>query len=64
MRLSEFLYDFGVVLAVLAVYVSAETLALWLERWAEAAREKRYLNIRWAQKPFRSALSPSARRVW
>jgi hypothetical protein len=44
MELSEALYDLGVVLAVLAVYAFAETLALWCERWAEAAREKRYLK--------------------
>jgi hypothetical protein len=40
MELSEALCDFGVVLAVLAVYAFAEVLALWCERWAEAAREK------------------------
>jgi len=44
MELNEFLSNFGLVLAVLAVYALAEMLALWLGRWADAAREKQYVR--------------------
>jgi hypothetical protein len=44
MGLSEFLYDFGFVLAVLAVYALVELLALWLGRWAEGLGGKRHLK--------------------
>jgi hypothetical protein len=40
MQPGEFFYEFGIITAVLAVYVLSEILALWLKRWAEAAREK------------------------
>ena len=46
MELSKFLYDFGVLLTVLAVYVLAEMLALGLERWAEDQARKRHLKVR------------------
>jgi hypothetical protein len=46
MELNKFLYDFGVLLAVLAVYVLAEMLALVLERWAEDLASKRHLKVR------------------
>jgi hypothetical protein len=44
MALTELLSNFGLVLAVLAVYTLAEMLALCLERWADATREKRYVR--------------------
>jgi hypothetical protein len=44
MEPGRFVYDLGVLLTILAIYVLAEIVALYVAEWAEQLAEKRHVK--------------------